>query len=135
LLQCIDPKTGNKISRNKNLGRNIDEIRYELNGVKIDRNRNVGITSTFKNYVTVSSDRSVILRNAGWDAQTTASGYFNFCVPLYVLLGFYKRVVINACHELILIRARNDNNCLTRDPVIELTLELFKVQWQCRTCY
>ncbi|KYN19768.1 hypothetical protein ALC57_07921 [Trachymyrmex cornetzi] len=42
-----------------------DEIRYELNGVEIDRNRNVGITSTLKNYVTVSSDRSVILRNAG----------------------------------------------------------------------
>jgi len=57
-----------------------------------------------KNYVTVSSDRSVILRNAGWDAQTTAAGYFNFCEPLYVLLGFcedYKCVVINAHHELI----------------------------------
>ncbi|KYQ53253.1 hypothetical protein ALC60_07616, partial [Trachymyrmex zeteki] len=84
-----------------------DEIRYELNGMEIDRNRNVGITSTLKNYVTVSSDKRVILRNAGWDAQTTAAGYFNFCVPLYVLLGFcedYRRVVINARHELILIR-------------------------------
>ena len=51
----------------------------------------------------------MILRNAGWDAQTTASKYFNFCVPLYVLLGFcedYKRVMINARHELILIRAQ-----------------------------
>jgi len=35
-----------------------DEIRYELDGVEIDHNRNVGITSTLKNYVTVSSDRS-----------------------------------------------------------------------------
>jgi len=76
-----------------------DEIRYELNGVKIDYNRNVGITSTLKNYIIVSSDRSVILQNAGWDALTTASRYFNFCVPLYILLGFcedYERVVINA---------------------------------------
>ena len=67
------------------------------------------------------------------DAQTTASGYFNFCVPLYILLGFcedYKRVVINARHELILIRARNDNNCLTGDSATEPTLELFKVQWR-----
>ncbi|XP_011060258.1 PREDICTED: uncharacterized protein LOC105149506 [Acromyrmex echinatior] len=105
-----------------------DEIRYELNGVEIDRNRNVDITSTLKNYVTVSSDRSVILRNAGWDAQTTAAGYFNFCVPFYVLLGFcedYKCLVINARHELILIRAHNDN-CLTGDTAIEPTLELFK---------
>ena len=104
-----------------------DEIRYELNYVKIVRNRNVGITSTLKNYVT--SDRSVILWNAGWDAQTTATGYFNFCVLLYVLLGFcedYKRVVINAHHKLILIRARND--CLTGDPATDPTLELFKVQ-------
>ncbi|KYQ58434.1 hypothetical protein ALC60_02574 [Trachymyrmex zeteki] len=108
-----------------------DEI-YELNGVEIDRNRNVGITSTLKNYLTVSFDRSVILRNVGWDAQTTAAGYFNFCVPLYVLLGFcedYKRVVINARHELILIRARNDNNCLMGgDSATEPTIELFKVQ-------
>jgi len=71
----------------------------------------------------------VILRNAGWDAQTTATGYFNFCVSLYVLLGFcedYKRVVINTRHELILIRMRNNNNCLTGDPATEPTLELFK---------
>ncbi|KYN41964.1 hypothetical protein ALC56_03615, partial [Trachymyrmex septentrionalis] len=48
---------------NMSLGNNCDafifeEIRYELNDVEIDRNRNVGITSTLKNYVTVSSDRS-----------------------------------------------------------------------------
>ena len=106
--------TKNKVVQDTNvsLGNNcvafiFDEIRYELNGAEIDRNRNVGITSTLKNYVTVSSDRSVILRNAGWDVSginpaTTAAGYFNYCVPLYVLLGFcenYERVVINARHE------------------------------------
>ncbi|XP_018405663.1 PREDICTED: uncharacterized protein LOC108782012 [Cyphomyrmex costatus] len=110
-----------------------DEIRYELDGVEIDRNRNVGVTSTIKNYVTVMSDRSVILRNAGWDAQTTADGYFNFCVPLNVLLGFcedYRRVVINARHELILIRARNDENCLVGNSAVVPKLELFKMQWR-----
>ncbi|KAL6257842.1 hypothetical protein P5V15_011437 [Pogonomyrmex californicus] len=109
-----------------------DEIRYELDGVEIDRNRNVGVTSTLKHYVTTSSDRSVILRNAGWDAHTSADGYFNFCVPLYALLGFcedYRRVIINARHELILIRSRNDNNCLMgnsafgpRDRLIQDTM-------------
>jgi len=66
-----------------------------MNGVEIDRNRNVGITSMLKNYVTVSSDRNVILRNADWDPQ---AGYFNFCVPLYVLefCEDYKRMVINS---------------------------------------
>lgn len=110
-----------------------DEIRYELNGVEIDRNRNVGITSTLKNYVTVSSDRSVILRNAGWDISNTADGYFNFCVPLYMLLGFcedYRRVVINARHELILIRSRNDNNCLIGASATEPKIDIFKIQWR-----
>ena len=64
--------TKNKVVHGANvtLGNNcvafiFDEIQYELNGVETDRNRNMGITSTNKNYVTVSSDRSVILRNAG----------------------------------------------------------------------
>ncbi|XP_070529413.1 uncharacterized protein [Cardiocondyla obscurior] len=66
-----------------------DEIRYELDGVEIDRNRNVGVTSTLKNYATVSSNRSVILRNAGWLSPTmNANDYFNFWVPLNMLLGF-----------------------------------------------
>jgi hypothetical protein len=110
-----------------------DEIRYELDGVEIDHNRNVGITSTLKNYVTMSSDRTVIMRNAGWDAQTNANGYFNFCVPLYLLLGFcedYKRVVINARHELILIRSRNDNNCLIGSQALEPVINIFKIQWR-----
>jgi hypothetical protein len=110
-----------------------DEIRYELDGVEIDRNRNVGITSTLKNYVTMSSDRSVIARNAGWDPWNPPNGFFNFCVPLNMLLGFcedYRRIVINARHELILIRSRNDNNCLIGDPAREPEIELLKVQWR-----
>ncbi|KAL6418512.1 hypothetical protein ACFW04_012042 [Cataglyphis niger] len=96
-----------------------DEIRYELDSVKIDRNRNVGITSTQE--------------NAGWDAQTNANKYFNFCVPLYMLLGFcedYKRVVINARHELILIRSRNDYNCLIGNLALEPMINIFKIQWR-----
>ncbi|KYQ47276.1 hypothetical protein ALC60_13709 [Trachymyrmex zeteki] len=57
---------------------------------------------------------------------------FNFCVPLSMLLGFcgdYQRLIVNVCHELILIRARNDNNCLVGNPVTESEIELFKVQW------
>jgi len=110
-----------------------DEIRYELDGVEIDRNRNVGITTTLKNYVTMSAERSVISRNAGWDPWNPPNGYFNFCVPLNMLLGFcedYRRVVINARHELILIRSRNDNNCLIGDPTREPEITLFKVQWR-----
>ncbi|XP_036147653.1 uncharacterized protein LOC118647252 [Monomorium pharaonis] len=110
-----------------------DEIRYKLDGVEIDRNRNVGITSTLKNYATVSSDKNVILRNAGWISGWDVNGYFNYCVPLNMLLGFcedYRRVVINARHELILIRARNDNNSLMGSSELESTIDIFKIQWR-----
>ena len=111
-----------------------DEIRYELNGVEIDRSRNAGITSTIKNYVSITYDKAEMLRNAGWNISSSRSeGYFNFCVPLYTLLGFcedYKHVIVNARHELILIRARNDNNCIVGNPVTEPEIELFKVQWR-----
>ncbi|XP_072750551.1 uncharacterized protein [Anoplolepis gracilipes] len=89
-----------------------DELRYnELNGVEIDRNRNVGITCTIKNYISLTHERSKVLHNAAWNivANNGGEGYFNFCVSLNKLLGFcenYKRVVINARHELILIRSR-----------------------------
>lgn len=122
------------------LGRNcvafmFDEIRYELDGVEIDRNRNVGITSTLKNYVSLSSDKNVIMKNAAWDTTdaVTPNGYFNFCVPLSMLLGFcedYKRVIINARHELILLRSRNDSNSLLGSSALQPKIELFKIQWR-----
>ncbi|EFN81790.1 hypothetical protein EAI_09452 [Harpegnathos saltator] len=112
-----------------------DEIRYELDGVENDRNRNVEITSTLKNYVSISSDKNAIMKNAAWDTTDIISpdGYFNFCVPLNVLLGFcedYKRIVINARHELILLRSRSDNNGLLGSPALDPKIELFKIQWR-----
>ncbi|XP_024876504.1 uncharacterized protein LOC112457586, partial [Temnothorax curvispinosus] len=123
-----------------------DEIRYELDGVEIDRCRNVGITSTIKNYVLLTIERARRLQNAGWSYSTSesnlnnASHKFNFCVPLNILLGFcedYRRVVINARHELILIRSRSDHNCVVdpkktvpRDLAKDPKIKLLKVQWQ-----
>jgi len=59
--------------------------------MEIDRNRNVDITNTLKNDVTVS-DRSVILRNADWDAQTTAAGYFNLLCTALRTAGILRRL-------------------------------------------
>jgi len=71
-----------------------DEIRYELDGVEIDKARNTGITSTLKNHATISNKKRR-LENAGWDFESKKkSGNFNFCVPLNILPGFcedYKR--------------------------------------------
>ena len=114
-----------------------DEIRYELNGVDIDRNRNVGITTTLKNYVSLTSDEDKNMGNAGWGLKRRdgliVKNHFNFCVPLKYLLGFcedYKRMIINARHELILIRSRNDNNALIGSQMLEPEIELLKLQWR-----
>ena len=78
-------------------------------------------------------DKALIALNAGWNTRSdTEEGYFNFCVPLNMMLGFcedYKRIVVNARHELILIQARNDNY-LVGSPVTEPEIQLFKVQWR-----
>lgn len=55
----------------------------------------------------------------------TADDILIFACRSTLWLGFcedYKRVVINVRHELILIRAHN-NNYLVRDPAAELMLE------------
>ena len=43
-----------------------DEIRYELNGIEIDRCKNVGLASTIKGYVSLTPGQSYIMENAGW---------------------------------------------------------------------
>ncbi|RLU21673.1 hypothetical protein DMN91_006049 [Ooceraea biroi] len=92
------------------------------------------MTSILKNYILLTLDRGVTLGNASWDTYIdNVDGNFNFCVPLSMLVGFredYKRVVINARHELILIRSRNDNNILLGDPALEPKIELLKIQWR-----
>ncbi|XP_024874032.1 uncharacterized protein LOC112456000 [Temnothorax curvispinosus] len=100
-----------------------DEIRYELNGVEIDRNRNVGITSTIKNYVSLSYNDSQLMRNAGWDVTSSIlEGYFNFCVPFKLLLGYcedYKRVwrmshvTLNEVNKLSMLRALESGRYLS----------------------
>ena len=110
-----------------------DEIRYELNDAEIDHNRNVGIT-TLKSYASFSSDNIMILHNAGFIPSEYAKSLMTQDVSTFAaqhVVGLLRglRVIINARHELILIRACNDNNCVVGDPASEPKLELFKIQW------
>ncbi|XP_037911951.1 uncharacterized protein LOC119652085 [Hermetia illucens] len=112
-----------------------DEIRYELNGVEIDRNKNVGITSTLKNYISLNENESKMLYNAAWspnESITPSSGYFNFSIPLRKLLGFaedYKKIIVNAKHELILVRTRSDENAFI-SSTDNVHIKIFKLQWK-----
>ena len=111
-------------------------MKFDMNStVEIDR-KNIGITSTIKNYVSMMYDKALIALNVGWNSRSdTEEGYFNFYVLLNMLLDFcedYKRVLINARHELILIPARNDYNCLAGNPM-SLRLNYSKCSSGCLT--
>jgi len=152
--------------RNNYMAFMFDEIRYEINGVEIDRNKTVGITNTTKNYISLTYDklslimwlqdgtlyrpywkntlstlhlvtqvdisRSILVTYFEKDRMTFVSiciikwkAPFNFCrsTRCWVFAG-----ITNAHHELILIRARNNNNCLMGKPTTKRKLIYSK--WQ-----
>lgn len=117
-----------------------DEIRYEIGGVIIDRNRNPGITSTMKTYVSFSSSEIQRWCHSGWDVNGTPTitddeGNFNVCIPLRLLLGFcedFKKIIVNIRQELVLIRSNNDSNATintkaTENPKIDLNKIIWKM--------
>ncbi|XP_044010192.1 uncharacterized protein LOC122853842 [Aphidius gifuensis] len=118
-----------------------DEIRYEINGIEVDKSKNVGVTSTIKNYLSINA--STNLENAGWMSidenvqLTNDDGYFDVCIPLKMLLGFaedYKKIIVNAKHEIILIRSRNDiNSIIPNDDTVvaeeQIDINIMKIEW------
>ena len=110
-----------------------DEIRYELNGVEIDRTRYLGISSTIKNYVSLNQFESSMMRNAGW-ANDLIMDTFNFCIPLRLLLGFaedFNKVILNSKHDLILLRSSSDANAYySTDATEKLLLTITNLTWR-----
>lgn len=117
--------------------------RYELNGVEIDRIKNVGITSTLKQSAASSSSNTV-----GYCSFAKVFGdkkaqhevnkiVYDVMVPLKIWFGFcedYKNVILNGRHELILTRARDSLNCFhdgkTTDGSTVLSIEVSKLEWK-----
>ncbi|XP_051176007.1 uncharacterized protein LOC127291127 [Leptopilina boulardi] len=116
-----------------------EEAKYELNGVEIDKNKNVGLTSLMKNYVSFDASQSKFLENVGWmelsdEAKlTNDDGYFDVCIPLNMIFGFaedYQKIIINAKHELILIKSRTDSNAVLQEaPFEEFKIVIEKLEW------
>lgn len=116
-----------------------EEIRYEINAIEIDRNKNVGLTSLMKGLVSLRSGQRSLMENAGWlddDSEdmelTNENGYFDVSVPLSMLLGFaedYRRVVVNTKHELILTRANSDANAVVQTAPEDFKIIIQKIEW------
>lgn len=110
------------------------EIRYELNGIVIDRVRNPGITSLLKGLLSYTTNDTPTMTNSSFKILDKQSENFSFCVPLNTLLGFaedYKKVLFNVKQELILTRSRTDNNAIVDSAGNkQLTITLNVIQWQ-----
>lgn len=92
------------------------DIRYELNGVEIDRIKYAGITTTMKGILSMNGTDGKIAKAWGWDINGTKSaGKFSASIPLSNILGFaedYKKIIMNCKHELILLRSNTDVNAM-----------------------
>jgi hypothetical protein len=112
------------------------DIRYELNGIEIDKIKNVGVTTTMKSLLSMNEHEAKIAKSWGWDIHGTkiTHGSFSASIPLNKILGFaedYNKIVINCKHELILLRSNTNLNCVklnTNEYVDNITLS--KVVWR-----
>lgn len=113
-----------------------DEIRYELNGIEVDRVRNPGITTTLKGHASFSPNRLMGLENSGWTMpgktlSLDKNGVFSVCLPLDILFGIcedYRKIFINLKQELVLIRSSTDLNSVLGDDDVQIKLD--KLVWR-----
>ncbi|XP_031634851.1 uncharacterized protein LOC116348524 [Contarinia nasturtii] len=109
------------------------EMRYELNGIEIDRNKLPGITSIMKCVVACKSEDHYLyeLFNDKGDKSIT-TGTYRMMIPLRFIFGFcddFRKVILNCKHELILVRNRS-NICVYQSNADILTLTINKIQWK-----
>jgi hypothetical protein len=96
------------------------ECRYLLNGVEVDKTRNLGISSTLKGMCSLTPHEVSGLANAGWgefsnNMKTVTGGHFAVCIPVKLILGYfedYRKILLSARQELIFVRAGTDRNAV-----------------------
>lgn len=111
------------------------DIRYEINGIEIDRIRNAGITSTMKSFVSMNNSDSNAAALWGWNinGKESENGYFSVIIPLNKLLGFaedYNKIILNCRHELILTRGNTSLNSVIAGEKDLCNISIQKIQWR-----
>lgn len=112
------------------------DIRYELNGIEIDKIKNAGVTTTMKSLLSMNEHESKMSKSWGWDIHGTKNSYgsFSVSIPLNKILGFaedYNKIIINCKHELILLRSNTDSNSVklnTNEYIDNITIS--KIVWR-----
>lgn len=114
-------------------GHLFSDIRYEINGFEIDRCKNAGITGVMKGNTSLSPSDVCTMSTSGFSVPVgDILKKFEYSIPLKMLFGFaedYKKIIMHAKQELILVRNRNDINCFVgaNDNV---KIDITKIQWK-----
>ncbi|XP_060868581.1 uncharacterized protein LOC132943562 [Metopolophium dirhodum] len=85
------------------------EMRYEINGIEIQKLKSPGISSCLKAYCSYTPNDLNTLENSAWDSTMDSEDNKNFmsnnvftgCIPLKHLFGFcedYKKILLN-CNQ------------------------------------
>lgn len=110
------------------------DIRYEINGVEIDRSKYPGITTTIKSYISMNEGESKVAAMWGWNLNGLQSnGYFSAIVPLNRIMGFaedYNKIIMNCKHELILNRGNLNFNSVKILDEEDILVNIQRVQWR-----
>jgi hypothetical protein len=114
-----------------------EEIRYELNGMVVDKVRDVGITTTMKNLISLTEGEKNVLEMSGWSTTmsqpaTVSNKNFSACLPLKRLLGLfedYNKIMLGSKHELVLFRSKSDLNCMTIPATNDGKIIIEKIEW------
>lgn len=117
-----------------------DEIRYEMGGEEVANVRKPGITTALKTMASFGAqhEKSLILCGWGLSKENQAlvdptSRVFSGKLPLKYLMGFaedYAKGIFNVKQELILIIARNFNNCYVGE--VDAKIKIDKIDWRIR---
>lgn len=126
------------------------DVRYELNGVEIDRLRNVGRSSTMKLRIASRTTqlngyhlfcKSMELTSARSVAPAQGDPIpvkvYDVIIPLSVWFGFcddYRKIILNCKHELILNRSRGTVECVKGGGAgagtARVSFVINKIQWK-----
>jgi hypothetical protein len=127
------------------------EMRYEINGIEIQKLKSPGISSCLKGYCSYTPNDLHTLENAAWDvsldnddnnAKFMTNNLFTGCIPLKHFFGFcedYKKILLNCNQQLILNRSSIDLDVIhfvgadaanNVEKNKKITVELTKVHWR-----
>ncbi|KAE9526189.1 hypothetical protein AGLY_013820 [Aphis glycines] len=126
------------------------EMRYEINGIEIQKLKSPGVSSCLKAYCSYTPNDLNTLDNCAWDTEMDGEDNKNFmtdnvfagCIPLKHLFGFcedYKKILLNCNQQLILNRSSTDLNAIrvvgagateNVEKNKKITIELTKVAWK-----